>query len=297
MYEILKKELLAPNIYKMVVKVPRVAKAAKPGQFVIVRVDEKSERIPLTICDYDKDEETVTIVFQTLGASTIKMSKLEVGDYFRDFAGPLGNPSEFIYESIEELKNKNIIFIAGGVGTAPIYPQIKWLNSRGINVDVIIGSKNKELLIMEEEIKKEASNLYVATDDGSYGYKGLVTDLLKDLIDKENKKYDLVIAIGPMIMMKFITKLTKEYDIKTVVSLNTLMVDGTGMCGACRVTVGGETKFACVDGPEFDGHLVEFDEALRRQSMYKGEEKKKLLVEKQKEEGHVCRIGLGGEEK
>lgn len=297
MYEILEKELLAPNIYKMVVKVPRVAKAAKPGQFIIVRVDEKSERIPLTICDYDKEKETVTIVFQTLGASTIKMSKLEAGDYFRDFAGPLGNPSEFIYEDIEELKNKNIIFIAGGVGTAPIYPQIKWLNSRGINVDVIVGSKNKELLIMEEEIKKEASNLYVATDDGSYGYKGLVTDLLKDLIDKENKKYDLVIAIGPMIMMKFIAKLTKEYDIKTVVSLNTLMVDGTGMCGACRVTVGGETKFACVDGPEFDGHLVEFDEALRRQSMYKGEEKKKLLVEKQKEEGHVCRIGLGGEEK
>ncbi|WP_315119408.1 sulfide/dihydroorotate dehydrogenase-like FAD/NAD-binding protein [uncultured Clostridium sp.] len=297
MYEILEKELLAPNIYKMVVKVPRVAKAAKPGQFIIVRVDEKSERIPLTICDYDKEKETVTIVFQTLGASTIKMSKLEVGDYFRDFAGPLGKPSEFIYEDIEELKNKNIIFIAGGVGTAPIYPQIKWLNSRGINVDVIVGSKNKELLIMEEEIKKEVSNLYVATDDGSYGYKGLVTDLLKDLIDKENKKYDLVIAIGPMIMMKFITKLTKEYDIKTVVSLNTLMVDGTGMCGACRVTVGGETKFACVDGPEFDGHLVEFDEALRRQSMYKGEEKKKLLVEKQKEEGHICRIGLGGEEK
>lgn len=297
MYKILEKELLAPNIYKMVVHVPRVAKSAKPGQFIIVRVDEKSERIPLTICDYDKEKETVTIVFQTLGASTIKMSKLEEGDYFRDFAGPLGNPSEFIYEDASELKNKKIMFIAGGVGTAPIYPQVKWLNSKGVKVDVILGSKNKELLIMEEEIKKEAENLYIATDDGSIGFKGLVTDLLKNLIDKEGKKYDLVIAIGPMIMMKFVAKLTKEYNINTVVSLNTLMVDGTGMCGACRVTVGGETKFACVDGPEFDGHLVNFDEALRRQGMYKGEEGKRLLLQKEREEGHVCRIGLEGEEK
>lgn len=295
MYKILQKELLAPNIYKMVVHVPRVAKSAKPGQFIIVRVDEKSERIPLTICDYDKEQGTVTIVFQTLGASTIKMSKLEEGDYFSGFAGPLGNPSEFIYEDVEELKKKNIIFIAGGVGAAPIYPQVKWFNSKGVKVDVILGSKNKELLIMEEEIRKEVGNLYVATDDGSYGHKGLVTELLKELIDKENKHYDLVIAIGPMIMMKFVAKLTKEYGISTIVSLNTLMVDGTGMCGACRVTVGGETKFACVDGPEFDGHLVEFDEALRRQSMYKGEEAKRLLIEKQREEGHVCRIGLDGE--
>jgi len=296
MYKILEKKLLAPNIYLMDVEAPRVAKSAKPGQFVIVRVDDKSERIPLTICDYDENKKTVTIVFQVVGSSTKKMAKLEVGDCFRDFAGPLGQPSEFVHENEEELKKKNILFIAGGVGTAPVYPQVKWLNSKGVKADVIIGGKSKEFILLEEEMKKEAGNVYVATDDGSYGFKGLVTELLKDLIDNKNKKYDVVVCIGPMIMMKFVSKLTKEYGIKTVASLNMLMVDGTGMCGACRVTVGGETKFTCVDGPEFDAHLVDFDEAIRRQGMYKTEEGKKLIEQQEREEGHICHVGLGGEE-
>lgn len=295
MYKILEKQEVAPNIYLMKIEAVRVAKAAKPGQFIIVKMDEKGERIPLTICDYDKEEGSVTIVFQTLGASTNKMATYNVGDYFADFVGPLGQPSEFVHEDLEELKKKKIIFIAGGVGTAPVYPQVKWLDEHGIKADVIIGCKSKENLILEDDMKKVSGNVYVATDDGSYGYKGLVTNLLEDLIQKENKKYDEVISIGPMIMMKFVTKLTKKYDIKTVVSLNTLMVDGTGMCGACRVTVGGETKFACVDGPEFDGHLVDFDEAMRRQTMYKTEEGKKALEEQERKEGHVCHIGLDGD--
>ncbi|MBV1816703.1 sulfide/dihydroorotate dehydrogenase-like FAD/NAD-binding protein [Clostridium cochlearium] len=295
MYKILEKKLLAPNIYLMDVHVPRIAKSAKPGQFVIVRVDEKSERIPLTICDYDTDKETVTIVFQVVGNSTKKMESLEIGDYFEGFAGPLGQPSELIYEKEEDLRKKNILYIAGGVGAAPVYPQVKWLNSIGVKTDVIIGAKTKDLIILEEEMKKEAGNLYIATDDGSYGYKGLVTDLFKDLVENKNKEYDLVVTIGPMIMMKFVTKATKEYGVKTIASLNTLMVDGTGMCGACRVTVGGETKFTCVDGPEFDGHLVDFDEALRRQGMYKTEEGKALLEKQEREEGHVCHVGLGGD--
>ncbi|KHO32398.1 NAD-binding oxidoreductase [Clostridium tetani] len=295
MYKILDKKLLAPNIYLMDVHVPRIAKSAKPGQFVIVRVDEKSERIPLTICDYDKEKETVTIVFQVVGNSTKKMEELEVGDHFEGFAGPLGQPSELVYEKEEDLRKKNILYIAGGVGSAPVYPQVKWLNSIGVKVDVIIGAKTKEMIILEEEMEKEAGNLYIATDDGSYGYKGLVTDLFKDLVGNKNKKYDLVVIIGPMIMMKFATKATKEYGIKTIASLNTLMVDGTGMCGACRVTVDGKTKFTCVDGPEFDGHLVDFDEALRRQGMYKTEEGKELLERQEREEGHVCHVGLGGD--
>lgn len=295
MYKILEKKLLAPNIYLMDVHVPRVAKSAKPGQFVIVRVDERSERIPLTICDYNREKETVTIVFQVVGNSTKKMEALEVGDCFRDFAGPLGQPSELVHEKEEDLRKMNILFIAGGVGSAPVYPQVKWLNSIGVKTDVIIGAKTKDMIILSDKMEKEANNLYIATDDGSYGYKGLVTGLLDDLVQNKNKKYDLVVTIGPMIMMKFVTKATKEYGIKTISSLNTLMVDGTGMCGACRVTVGGETKFACVDGPEFDGHLIDFDEALRRQGMYKTEEGKALLEKQEKEEGHVCHVGLGGE--
>lgn len=277
MYTIVKKRLLAPQIYLMDVLAPRLAKSAYPGQFLIVKMDEKGERIPLTICDYDREKGTVAIVFQTLGSSTQQMAKFEEGDAFADFVGPLGQPSELVHENLEELKKKNILFVAGGVGTAPVYPQVKWLHENGIAADVIVGTKTKDTLIMEEDMKAVAGNLYVATDDGSYGYKGLVTNLLRDLVEKQGKKYDLVVAIGPMIMMKFVAALTKELGIHTIVSLNPIMVDGTGMCGACRVTVGNEVKFACVDGPEFDGHLVNFDEAMRRQTMYKSEEGRKVL--------------------
>ena len=274
MFEIVKKKLLAPNIYLMDVKSPRVARTALPGQFVIVRVHDKGERIPLTICDYDSQNGTVTIVTQVVGASSRLIANLNEGDFLLDFVGPLGQPSEFVHEPIEEVKKKKILFIAGGLGTAPVYPQVKWLHEHGVDADVIIGAKNKDLVILEQEMKAVAGNVYITTDDGSYGNKGLVTDMLKDLIDNQGKHYDEVIAIGPMIMMKFVTLTTKPYGIKTIVSLNTLMVDGTGMCGACRVTVGGKTKFTCVDGPEFDGHLVDFDEALRRQGMYKDQEHK-----------------------
>lgn len=283
MYKILSKKILAENIYLMEVDTKRIAKSAKPGQFIIARVNETGERIPLTICDYDEQKGTTTIVFQTLGVSTKKMANLNVGDEFQDFVGPLGQASELVYEQTEKLQKMNILFIAGGVGTAPVYPQVKWLNRHGVKADVIIGAKNKSLIIMEEEMKEVARNVYIATDDGSRGFKGLVTELLKDLVRNQGKHYDLVIAIGPMIMMKFIALTTKELGIKTIVSLNPIMVDGTGMCGACRVTVDGKIKFACVDGPEFDGHLVNFDEAMRRQEMYKTEEGKKILQEIEKE--------------
>lgn len=276
MYEILEKKELVNNIFLMVVKAPRVAKSALPGQFVIVRTDEKSERIPLTICDYDSKEGTITIVFQSVGAGTTMMAKLNKGDSFHDFVGPLGKPSEFCNEDIEELKKKKILFVAGGVGSAPVYPQVKWLNEQGVKADVIVGFKNKDFLILEDEMKAVAGNLYVTTDDGSYGRNGMVTKVIADLYE-EGKKYDVCVAIGPMIMMKFVCKQTKEFDLPTVVSLNPIMVDGTGMCGACRVTVGGEVKFACVDGPEFDGHLVDFDQAMKRSAMYKTVEGKKLL--------------------
>ncbi|MFD3158197.1 sulfide/dihydroorotate dehydrogenase-like FAD/NAD-binding protein [Haloimpatiens sp. FM7330] len=275
MFKIVEKKTLAPQIYLMKVEAPRVAKAAKPGQFIIVRMDEKGERIPLTICDYDVQAGTVTIVFQTVGCSTRRMANFEVGDCFQDFVGPLGQASEFVHEDMDELKKKKIIFIAGGVGSAPVYPQAKWLHEHGVEADVIIGSKSKDYMILEDEMK-EVANVYPATDDGSYGYKGLVTNLLKDLVENQGKKYDVVVAIGPMIMMKFVCKLTEELGIKTIVSLNTIMVDGTGMCGACRVTVNGETRFACVDGPEFDGHEVDFGEAMKRQGIYKAEEAKKI---------------------
>lgn len=293
MYRIVKKRILAPNIYLIDIEAPRVAKSCYPGQFVIVKMDEKGERVPLTICDYDAEKGTVTIVFQTLGESTKKMGEYEEGQAFLDFVGPLGQPSDLVREDIEELKKKNIIFIAGGVGTAPVYPQVKWLHEKGIEADIIVGAKSKEYMLLEEEMKAVAKNLYITTDDGSYGYKGLVTNLLKELIDNEGKKYDHIVAIGPMIMMKFVAALTKEYGIKTVVSLNPIMVDGTGMCGACRVTVGEEVKFACVDGPEFDGHLVNFDEAMRRQTMYKTEEGRKLLRETEGETHHRKGCGCG----
>lgn len=294
MYRIVKKSLLAPNIYLMDIEAPRVAKSCYPGQFVIVKMDEKGERIPLTICDYDREKGTVTIVFQTLGQSTKVMATYEEGEAFADFVGPLGQPSEMVHEDLESLKAKNIMFIAGGVGTAPVYPQVKWLHEKGIKADVIVGAKTKDIVILEEEMKAVAGNLYIATDDGSSGFKGLVTDQLKDLVQNQGKKYDLVVAIGPMIMMKFVAMLTKELNIPTIVSLNPIMVDGTGMCGACRVTVGGEVKFACVDGPEFDGHLVNFDEAMRRQTMYKSEEGRKVLKAEEGDTHHHGGCGCGG---
>ena len=289
MYKILKAETLAAKIHLMVVHAPRVASHCQPGQFIIVKLDEKGERIPLTICDYDREEGTITIVFQEIGVSTIKMAELKAGDAFRDFVGPLGCPSEFVAEDIEELKKKKILFVAGGVGTAPVYPQVKWLHEHGIAADVIVGSKTKNLLILEKEMEAVAGNLYVTTDDGSYGRSGMVTQTIKDLV-AEGKKYDLCIAIGPMIMMKFVCLLTKELEIPTVVSLNPIMVDGTGMCGACRVTVGGKVKFACVDGPEFDGHEVNFDEAMRRQQIYKTAEGRAMLA---LEEGDTHHGGCG----
>ena len=277
MFPIVKKELLADKIYLMDVKAPRVAKHCLPGQFVIVKMDERGERIPLTICDYDREQGTVTIVFQTVGASTERMKDLEEGDYFRDFVGPLGCPSELCEEkNIEETKKKHIVFIAGGVGTAPVYPQVKWLKEHGIECDVIMGSRNKELLFFVDKMRDVAANLYVTTDDGSYGFHGMGTDQLQALVD-EGKSYDHCVAIGPMIMMKFVCLLTKKLGIPTVVSMNPIMVDGTGMCGACRLVVGEEVKFACVDGPEFDGHLVDFDQAMKRQQQYKSEEGRKML--------------------
>ena len=277
MYKILKAEKLAEKIFLMDVEAPRVARSCQPGEFVIVKMDEKGERIPLTICDFDREKGTVTIVFQIVGASTLKMSELQAGDAFQDFVGPLGQPSEFVKEDIEAVKGRKYLFVAGGVGTAPVYPQVKWMKQHGIDVDVIVGAKNKELLILEDMMKAQAGNLYITTDDGSYVRKGMVTGVIKDLVENQGKQYDVCVAIGPMIMMKFVCKLTKELNIQTIVSMNPIMVDGTGMCGACRLTVGDEVKFACVDGPEFDGHLVNFDEAMKRQQMYKTEEGRAML--------------------
>ena len=280
MYEIIRKEQLSDAIVMMEVKAERVAKSCLPGQFVIVKIDERGERIPLTICDYSREDGTVTIVFQIVGASTYRMAALEKGDFFRDFVGPLGNYCEWIDEPVEELAKKKILFVAGGVGTAPVYPQVKWLHNKGIAADCIIGARNQSLVILEDEMRAVAENLYVTTDDGSYGMKGNVNDCIKKLV-QEGKSYDLVVAIGPLIMMKFVSLLTKELGIPTIVSLNPIMVDGTGMCGACRVAVGNEIKFACVDGPEFDGHLVDFDQAMKRQQMYKTEEGRRYLKEKE----------------
>ena len=276
MYKILNAEKLSANVFLMDVEAPRVAKHCLPGQFVIVKMDEVGERIPLTICDYDAEKGTVTIVFQPAGASTTRMAQLKAGDYFEDFVGPLGQPSELCHEDLEELKKKKIVFVAGGVGTAPVYPQVKWLHEHGITADAIVGAKTKDLLILEDKMK-EVCNLYVTTDDGSYVRKGMGTDVLRDLVQNQGKEYDLCVAIGPMIMMKFVCLLTKELNIPTVVSMNPIMVDGTGMCGSWRVRVGGEVKFACVDGPEFDGHKVDFDLAMKRQQMYKTEEGRALL--------------------
>lgn len=289
MFKILKAEELTTNIFLMVVEAERVAKVCQPGQFIIARMDEAGERIPLTICDYDREKGTITIVFQIVGASTQMMSTLKAGDSFHDFVGPLGCPSEFVSEDIESLKQKKMLFVAGGVGTAPVYPQVKWLHEHGIDADVIVGAKTKELLILEKEMEAVAGNLYVTTDDGSYGRSGMVTQVIKDLV-AEGKHYDTCVAIGPMIMMKFVCLLTKELEIPTIVSLNPIMVDGTGMCGACRVSVGGKVKFACVDGPEFDGHQVNFDEAMQRQQLYKTQEGRAFLKAK---EGNTHHGGCG----
>lgn len=275
MYRILQADKLAANIYRMVVEAPRVASRCLPGQFLIAKSGEEGERIPLTICDYDREAGTVTIVFQPVGASTTKMAQLQAGDSFMDFVGPLGRPSDLVDEPIEELKKKKILFIAGGVGTAPVYPQVKWLHEQGVQADAIIGAKSKDFVILEKEFS-EVCNLYVTTDDGSYGRSGMVTKCLEDLV-AEGHEYDHCVAIGPMIMMKFVCKLTEKLGIPTIVSMNPVMVDGTGMCGACRLLVGGEVKFACVDGPEFDGHKVDFDQAMQRMQQYKTEEGRAML--------------------
>lgn len=284
MFRIVEKRLLAPDIWLMNVEAPRVARAAQPGQFVIVRGTADGERIPLTVADYDREKGTISIVIQAVGASTRKMVALDEGGYLADFAGPLGQPSEFIHEDVEVLKKKRFLFIAGGVGAAPVYPQVKWMHDHGIEADVIVGARNRDMLIITDELRKVAGNLYLSTDDGSEGFHGNVTALMKDLIDNQGKQYDEVITIGPMIMMKFVALATKEYGIKTIASLNTLMIDGTGMCGACRVSVGGKMRFACVEGPEFDAALIDFDEAMRRQRMYRTQEQ---------EADHRCRIGRG----
>lgn len=285
MYKILEARELTTNIYLMEVEAKRIAKRCQPGQFIIVRMDEEGERIPLTICDYDREKGTITIVFQIVGAGTRKMAQLKAGDAFHDFVGPLGRPSEFVEEPLEELKKKSILFVAGGVGTAPVYPQVKWLKEHGVEADVIVGAKTKDLLILEKEMEEVSGNLYITTDDGSYGRSGMVTQTIKDLVE-EGRHYDVCVAIGPMIMMKFVCLMTKELNIPTVVSLNPIMVDGTGMCGACRVTVGGEVKFACVDGPEFDGHKVDFDQAMKRQQMYKTAEGRAFLKEQESDTHH-----------
>lgn len=276
--------MLTPTICRMKVEAPRLAASALPGQFLIVRASENGERIPLTISDYDKAEGTVTIVTQQIGASTSEIVSYEAGEAFADVVGPLGVPSDFTEMSEEDLKGQRYIFIAGGVGTAPVYPQVKWLHERGVAVDVIVGAKTKDLVIYKEEMEVVCDNLYLCTDDGSAGFKGLVTAMLEKLVSEDGKTYTQAVAIGPMIMMKFAVMTCRKLGLPVIVSLNTLMVDGTGMCGACRVTVAGKTRFACVEGPEFNGYDVDFDEAMRRQGMYKTEEQ---------EADHKCRIGRG----
>ena len=286
MYEIITKEMLTPTICRMKVNAPMLARAAQPGQFLMVLPEEKGERIPLTISDYDPEEGSVTIVTQKIGASTSDILSFEPGESFSDVAGPLGHPSEFVSFSPEQLSGSRYIFIAGGVGTAPVYPQAKWLHSRGAKVDVIIGAKTRDILIYKEEMASVCDNLFICTDDGSEGFHGMVTALLEKLVREEGRSYTMAVAIGPMIMMKFTTLAAVRLGLPITVSLNTLMVDGTGMCGACRVSVAGKTRFACVEGPEFNGAEVDFDEAMRRQGQYKTEEAEAL-------KNHKCRIGRG----
>ncbi|MDD3839398.1 MAG: sulfide/dihydroorotate dehydrogenase-like FAD/NAD-binding protein [Clostridia bacterium] len=266
MYRIEHKELLASGIKLMEIQAPLVARKAQPGQFIILRVREDGERIPLTIADFDREKGTITIIFQEVGKTTKLLGQMNQGESIKDFVGPLGCASE-----LED--GENVLCIGGGVGVAPLYPQVKYLHDKGKKVDVIIGAKTKDYVIFKDRMKGVCDNLYIATDDGSMGHHGFVSDVMKKLIEQQGRNYDRVIAIGPLIMMKVICDMTRKYGIKTTVSMNPIMVDGTGMCGGCRVTVGGETKYACVDGPDFDGHLIDFDEAMRRQSMYKAEER------------------------
>lgn len=271
MARIIEKTNLNENTIKFVVKAPAIAKKALPGQFIILRLDEKGERVPFTISS--TDDENVTIIVQVVGGTTMRMNGLKAGDGFLDFVGPLGKPTELDY-----LKGKNVCVVGGGLGTAIAYPQAKYLHEIGANVDVIMGFKNKDIIILEDELKASSDNLYITTDDGSYGRQGFVTQVLEELI-KEGKKYDHVLTIGPAIMMKNVVNVTKPHDIPTTVSMNSIMVDGTGMCGCCRLTVGGEMKFACVDGPDFDGFLVDFDEAMNRSRNYATEERE-----------HICNL-------
>lgn len=261
MYKIVKKQVLNPTVVRMDIDAPAVARKAEPGQFVILRVDGDGERIPLTVADYDREAGTVSIIFQIVGATTEALSHKNEGEYIADFAGPLGRPTET--DGI-----KTVAVVGGGVGSAIAYPVAKKLHSLGAHVDAIVGFRTRDLVILEDEFKKASTEMYLLTDDGTYGEKGLVTEALRRLIES-GRKYDEVIAIGPLPMMKFVCLLTKEFGIKTTVSMNPIMIDGTGMCGGCRLTVGGETKFACVDGPDFDGHKIDFDEAMKRSSMYR----------------------------
>ncbi|MDR0763268.1 MAG: sulfide/dihydroorotate dehydrogenase-like FAD/NAD-binding protein, partial [Bacteroidales bacterium] len=268
-FEILTKERLSEQIVSMDIYAPRIATSAFPGQFLIVVPSEQGERIPLTICDYDREKGIIRIVFQIIGNSTRKMEMFKVGDVFSDVVGPLGHPSEFVTEDWTTVSSRNILFVAGSVAAAPVYPQVKWMKERDKLCDVIIGARSANLMVLEKEMASVAGNLYLCTDDGSLGFNGRVDAMMRELIDNRGQKYDEIICIGPMIMMKTVAALASTYGIKTIVSLNSLMVDGTGMCGACRVTVGGKVKFTCVDGPEFDGSLVDFDEAMKRSVMYR----------------------------
>lgn len=273
MYKILEKKKLGPTSYEMKIEAPMIAKNALPGQFLIITADEFSERIPLTISDSDPFFNSVTICVDVIGAGTKNLSRFKENDFFYSVAGPFGNPSAFVKIPKDVLKNKKYLFIAGGLGIAPIYPQIKWLKKNGAYVEAILGARNKDLIIMEDKIRKYADKVHIATDDGSYGFKGTAADKLSDLMENQNKNFCECIIIGPMIMMKYTVLAAEKYNLKTTVSMNTLMVDGTGMCGCCRLTVDGEIKFSCVDGPEFDGSLVDFDEAIQRTKIFSEEEK------------------------
>ncbi|MEG1449101.1 MAG: sulfide/dihydroorotate dehydrogenase-like FAD/NAD-binding protein [Oscillospiraceae bacterium] len=261
MYEILKKKDLNPQVCLMEISAPIIAKKALAGQFIILKIDEVGERIPLTVADYDREKGTITIIFQKVGKTTIKLGDMNEGDFIQDFVGPLGNASHFD-------GMKKVAVVGGGVGCAIAYPQAKALHELGAHVDLITGFRNKDFVILEDEMRAACTNLHICTDDGSYVEKALVTDILRRLIES-GENYDTVIAIGPLVMMKFVSALTKEFGIKTIVSMNPVMIDGTGMCGGCRLTVGGKVKFACVDGPDFDGHEVDYDEAIRRSAIFK----------------------------